>query len=560
MRVDDLSGHELGGYQIVEKIGYGGMAFVYRAVQIRLNRPCALKILRPELAEDERFVRRFLQEAQAAANLNHPNIVTIYDTGEIDGYYYIAMEYLSGRPLQDLMATQQLDLVSVVDFVAQASSALDYAHNQGVVHRDIKPGNMIISDTHWLTLTDFGIAHLSGSTRMTTTGTMLGTPVYMAPEQIQGEPATAQTDIYQLGITLYEMLAGRPPFEGDTPQAVFYSHFQEMPASIHERNTLLSPDVDTVVNRALKKVPAERYSQASDLAVDLAKAVEKSDPSLQLQGQITMMTTVRRSPPGSDSAPTRPASSEESELATADVRTGRRWLWIGGGALVLILIAVSVVAGTIIVMDRNDGSSTVATAPPATSELPERGEFIFEESFEPWLDDEVEGGWKTLDNGEFTIGLDIAPASNVERSTGGVVNDGSVSTEIQMAEWAEGDQDACLLTRADTSNAFAHAYSLCINSDDETFAVYEEYHENGSIDTTILVEPDRRLGTRPAEEWNELEIVSRQNEFWFLVNGRLIGSATHDGDSVGVIGVAVHNSTGTPAVFIFRNLNIRTLT
>jgi serine/threonine protein kinase len=283
--VDDLIGRQLGGYVIESVIGQGGMARVFRARQARLDRICALKILRPELADDESFVRRFLREARSAARLEHPHIVPIYDTGEVNGFYFIAMKYLAGHSLREILDRGRLPLELVPSYVSQAAAALDYAHSQGVIHRDIKPGNIVIDGQGWLTLTDFGLARATDDLALTATGTLLGTPLYMAPEQVQGVPSTTRTDIYQFGIVVYELLCGETPFGARNTQAVLFAHLTETPLPVHERAGELDPAISGIVQKAVEKDPQLRYATAGAFAQALEAALDEMTQRRGLRGR-----------------------------------------------------------------------------------------------------------------------------------------------------------------------------------------------------------------------------------------------------------------------------------
>ena len=225
--MDNLIGKTLGQYQIIEVAGKGGMAVVYKAFQPSLNRYVALKVLPDYLAQDEQFVMRFEQEARAAAALRHPNIMVIYDVGQEGGTHYIAAEYLEGATLSQAIAVQRgpLPLPRIVNIINQLASALDFAHQRGLVHRDIKPSNAFIGADDHVTLMDFGIAKaLQGGAQMTRTGTMVGTPEYMSPEQAEGRQIDQRSDIYSLGVMLYQLLTGRVPFQAETPTAVLLAH------------------------------------------------------------------------------------------------------------------------------------------------------------------------------------------------------------------------------------------------------------------------------------------------------------------------------------------------
>ncbi len=284
--MERLIGEQLGNYQILDELGRGGMARVYRARQINLDRECALKLLRPELAEDESFIDRFMREARAVAKLDHPNIVPVYDTGRVGPYHFLAMKFLEGATLAQILQNGRLDPRRVAAYVGQAAAALEYAHQQGVVHRDVKPGNMIIDDRGWLTITDFGLARLSQEIRMTMTGTLLGTPAYMAPEQVSGDTVTPQTDIYQLGVVTYEMLTGTTPFRDRPQHAMLLAHLHEEPTPVQDLNPDLTPEINAVVQRALAKAPSDRYQTVSEFSNDLIQAIFAILPAEDQSGRI----------------------------------------------------------------------------------------------------------------------------------------------------------------------------------------------------------------------------------------------------------------------------------
>jgi len=278
--MDDLIGKSFGPYKILDKIGEGGMAIVYKAYQESLGRYAAIKVLRAELARDEEFVSRFRREALAVAQLNHPNILHVYDAGVANGVYYMAMGFVDGGSLKDMIAQGPVEPAYAASIGAQLADALDYAHKQGIVHRDVKPSNVLMTRDGRPMLTDFGIAKaLYESAALTRTGISIGTPEYMAPEQIQGQPVDGRTDIYALGIVLYEMVTGWAPFSTPTPVATLYKQVNEPPPPLHQVNVNVPDWLEGVVGKTLAKRPEARYQQAADLAAALrSRAVGGAPP------------------------------------------------------------------------------------------------------------------------------------------------------------------------------------------------------------------------------------------------------------------------------------------
>jgi serine/threonine-protein kinase len=258
-------------YVIRRKLGSGGMADVYLAEDQELGRPVALKLLDDRHASDEQFVERFRREAQSAAGLNHPSIVSIFDRGYAEGTYYIAMEFLDGRTLKELLVKNGPTPVPIaIDYARQILGALAFAHRNGIVHRDIKPHNIVVGGDGRLKVTDFGIAR-SGASQMTEAGSIVGTAQYLSPEQARGAPVDSRSDLYSLGIVLYEMLTGKVPFTGDTPVEIAMKHLSQVPEPPSKLRPNIPHDLDAVVMRALAKDPEQRYSSAEEMDADLAR-------------------------------------------------------------------------------------------------------------------------------------------------------------------------------------------------------------------------------------------------------------------------------------------------
>jgi eukaryotic-like serine/threonine-protein kinase len=260
-----------GRYRIMRKLGAGGMANVYLAEDQELGRRVAIKILNDRHAGDDQFIERFRREAKNAAGLSHPNIVSIYDRGEAEGTYYIAMEYLDGRTLKELIVSRgPAPIKTTIEYARQILAAIGHAHRNGIVHRDIKPHNVVVDPDGRLKVTDFGIAR-SGASQMTEAGSIIGTAQYLSPEQAKGAPVDQRSDLYAVGVVLYEMLTGKVPFSGDTPLEIAMKHLSKVPEPPSKLRPEISEDLDMIVLRALAKDPDERYQSAEEMAADLSR-------------------------------------------------------------------------------------------------------------------------------------------------------------------------------------------------------------------------------------------------------------------------------------------------
>lgn len=259
-------------YELLKHIARGGMAQVYLAHDLLLDRPVALKALFPELSVDESFVERFRREAKAAANLTHPNIVSVYDWGQGENTYFIVMEYVDGPTLSQLLRQGPLQPKRAAAIAASVAAALDFAHRRGVIHRDVKPGNVLIDERSQVKVADFGIARAAGTSEdLTQTGSVMGTATYFSPEQAQGYPVDPRSDVYSLGVVLYEMVTGKPPFAGDSPVSIAYKHVKELPPAPSESNPAVPPPLEAIVLKALAKQPEARYKSAEEMRSDLVR-------------------------------------------------------------------------------------------------------------------------------------------------------------------------------------------------------------------------------------------------------------------------------------------------
>lgn len=266
-----MIGNILGNrYEIISQLGGGGMALVYKGRDTLLNRQVTVKLLRPEYTCDEEFVARFRREAQAVAKLSHPNIVSVYDVGHEGDTHYIVMEYVEGKNLKELIREEGILPVNrAVDIARQICEGLDHAHDSGIVHRDIKPHNILVTTGGKVKVTDFGIARAVTSVTVTQAGTIVGSVHYFSPEQAKGENTGARSDIYSVGIVLYEMVTGQVPFQGDSPIGVALKHIQEQPSAPSALNRNISPELEKVIMRAMEKDITMRYQTAGDMARDL---------------------------------------------------------------------------------------------------------------------------------------------------------------------------------------------------------------------------------------------------------------------------------------------------
>ncbi|HET6264773.1 MAG TPA: serine/threonine-protein kinase, partial [Usitatibacter sp.] len=289
----------LGRYKIISEIGQGAMGVVYKAVDPIIDRTVAIKTINLNLSrqELEEYEQRFQQEIKAAGRLNHPNIVTIYDVGKTDAVAYMAMEFLEGMELKDMIATGNLPGPDqVVDIIAQVADGLWFAHQQDIVHRDVKPSNIMVMKGGMAKITDFGIARLPNSAVKTMTGLILGSPRYMSPEQVIGKTIDARSDIFSLGVVLYEALTGVAPFDGDNVNAIMYSTVNTTPPPPSQHNRAVPAMLDLIVAKAMAKLLEDRYQTVKELADDLREVrrqVESTRPAAALKAT----TAMPRNPP-----------------------------------------------------------------------------------------------------------------------------------------------------------------------------------------------------------------------------------------------------------------------
>jgi eukaryotic-like serine/threonine-protein kinase len=362
-----------GRYEIGDRLGSGGMSNVYKATDLTLERTVAVKVLAEHLSDDERFVARFRREALAVARLIHPNIVQVYDTGVDEHRHYIVMEYVEGRSgAQILQSDGTLRPETAAEAGVQACAGLDYAHRRGIIHRDVKPGNLMVDGgpagggEMTVKLTDFGIARALEQTRITQVGSVVGTAAYLSPEQVRGEEATPATDVYALGVVLYQFLTGRLPYEGSTLAELAVRQQNERPLPPSSYNDQVSEPLGAAVLRALEGDPSRRYSSASELAVGLHRGLQGEDVTLPLEeGESATnvlpagATATQRIDPGTGQTEYRPAPSQTRRPAARARRPAappppppprkapRRGAFSRFVRLVLAIVALVLIAGAV---------------------------------------------------------------------------------------------------------------------------------------------------------------------------------------------------------------------
>ncbi|MDT3425631.1 serine/threonine-protein kinase [Paenibacillus forsythiae] len=409
-----MIGHELGGrYQVIERIGGGGMALVYRAHDILLNRNVAIKVLRNQFVHDEEFIRRFRREAQSAASLSHPNVVSIYDVGQEDEIHYIVMEYVEGKNLNEIIKERApLQVDESVRIATQICDALDHAHQNQIIHRDIKPHNILIGRNGRVKVTDFGIARAVTSTTITQTGSVVGSVHYFSPEHAKGVATGEKSDLYSLGIVIYQMLTGSLPFLGESPISVALKHLQEEFEEPRKLNSMIPQSVENIILKSMRKNPDERYQSAKEMLQDLETCLlpeRRSEPKLSFleddEDRTRVMPAIKPLPKSSGLR----SRTEDRMIREDDVpaaKKGRDWgrpvLWIGLTLLLLLamtgvvwyvnakLVVPEVKVPKLVSLSLEDAKARLAEAglvleEPVTTEYnPNFAEgIVFEQSKEP---------------------------------------------------------------------------------------------------------------------------------------------------------------------------------
>ena len=390
-----LVGQKLGKYEITELLGQGGMAAVYKGYQRDVDRYVAVKVLPPHPGQDSQFVERFKLEARTIARLQHPHILPLYDYGDENDILYLVMAYAEGGSLSDRIRREPMKLPEIQRVFEQMAEALDYAHRQNVIHRDIKPDNILIDREGYALLADFGIVKLMedvGPATLTATGGLVGTPAYMSPEQAQGLPVDRRTDIYSLGVVLYEMLAGKQPFTAETPMQVVLKHMTAQVPALSSFNPNLPPELDAVMQHALEKDPGQRYASAREFYEDFNRVLRGEEPLTPVRTNTPVPASASANAPASGAAKTEAATTAALPYTptvplqpTIVTQSAANPLLLLGGFAIIALLVVAVVALLLnfnrpaVTSEPTPMPTTVAAAPtlPPTSSVPTLGRLTY---------------------------------------------------------------------------------------------------------------------------------------------------------------------------------------
>lgn len=377
MSKENWIGKQIGGrYRIDSLLGEGGMSAVYKAVDTRLDRTVAVKLIHPHLSDSEQFLKRFKREGTAIAKLRHRNIIGVLDFGQYDGNAFIILAYVDGGSVQEKLKQlkaddEQMDSVMAVTLAAEIGDALEYAHNRGLIHRDIKPANILLDKNGQAILTDFGLVKVAGGTRFTMTGAVMGTARYMSPEQIKSVTVDSRSDIYSLGVSLYEMVSGSPPYEGDTAVTTMMKHLSDPIPDLYATNPETPPQLARIINRAMAKEPADRYQTAGEMVAALrqvraaliAGKTAVSPPLPHLKPAPRPIAETMIVPPAATIAQQPPIAPAAAQAQPSKKSGGKRWLWL---LLLLFLLIGGGSAAAFFFLGDGDGGRETAALPTNT--------------------------------------------------------------------------------------------------------------------------------------------------------------------------------------------------
>ncbi|MEK4662647.1 Stk1 family PASTA domain-containing Ser/Thr kinase [Priestia sp. FSL H7-0729] len=427
-----MIGHQLGGrYEVIERVGGGGMALVYKAQDLLLNRNVAIKVLRQQFVHDEEFIRRFRREAQSAASLSHPNVVSIYDVGQEDDVHYIVMEYVEGKNLNEIIKERApLQVDESVRIASQIADALDHAHHNQIIHRDIKPHNILIGRNGRVKVTDFGIARAVTSTTITQTGSVVGSVHYFSPEHAKGIVTGEKSDLYSLGIVLYQMLTGQLPFLGESPISVALKHLQEEFDEPRKFNPLIPQSVENVILKSMRKNPQERYQSAKEMQTDLETCLmpeRRNETKIDFPDeddidQTRVMPAIKPEPRGVTSTGAVPVMESDEEKGKGKAKS-KSWkkpaLLISLTVLILIAMVgvVWYVKGMLVVPEVTVPNVITQTEEKAREMLEEKGLVVSDEVIRLYQE-----------------GVEPGIVFDQSRKEGDVVKEGS---EVQISVGAE---------------------------------------------------------------------------------------------------------------------------
>jgi len=557
--VSDLAGATLGRYQVVGRLGRGGMADVYKGFQPSLDRYVAIKVLHPSMVEEAEFVQRFQREAKSVARLRHPNIIQVFDYDNQGDTYYMVMEFLDGPTLKAALEEvhrrkEEMPLQVALRIVSDVGAALAYAHEMGVVHRDVKPANIMLDRSGRVILTDFGVAKMLTGTKVTVTGTVLGTPAYMSPEQGMGEPGDSRSDIYSLGVVLFELATGRLPYDADTPLAVLLKHAHDPLPLPRAVNPDLPEEIERVILRSLTKDPADRYQTVQAMLDDIAGLPPATVPAAH-PGALNTRSLAARAPQSAAATPSPPPPPPSRATGSLP----RRTFWLGGGAVVAVFACLGLlVAGALLVYLTGDDLMKFVASAPATATSPPRpaasttvpraptrtprppatplgpaGEILFEDHFDDsgsgWVQWEELGGGVDYGDGFFRIWLDEVQA-DYWSTTGHQFEDVRVTVATFKAGGPD-DNDFGVVCRFQDDDNF---YAFLISSDGYAGILKMEDAELTWLEQEGMLSTDAILQGAAV---NEVTAECVGDHLALHVNGELVGDVRDGAFASGDVGV-----------------------